>query len=84
LPPDSEMSTACTPRATLSSTLSCSPSTKISKWSPIQILPILILPSVKEKIGGSDPTPVFLVFHGGSGSTKKEARIFAAYFNVLN
>ena len=36
---------------------------------------MLIIPSVKEKIETSDPKPVFLVFHGGSGSSKQEARI---------
>ena len=29
---------------------------------------------VKEKAGSQDPKPVFLVFHGGSGSTKEEYR----------
>lgn len=27
---------------------------------------------VSQKLGGSDPKPVFFVFHGGSGSTKQE------------
>ncbi|KAI4210099.1 MAG: hypothetical protein LQ351_007001 [Letrouitia transgressa] len=31
-----------------------------------------MLPSVQEKTGSSDSKPIFLVFHGGSGSTKKE------------
>lgn len=35
---------------------------------------MLMVRSVKEKIGGSNPKPVFLVFHGGSGSSKQEAR----------
>ena len=29
---------------------------------------------VSQKLGGSDPKPVFFVFHGGSGSTKDEYR----------
>jgi fructose-bisphosphate aldolase, class II len=27
---------------------------------------------VSEKLGNNDPKPVFLVFHGGSGSEKKD------------
>jgi len=34
---------------------------------------------VKEKIGGSDDKPVFLVFHGGSGSTKEEFKEAISY-----
>ena len=34
-----------------------------------------MISSVKEKIETSDPKPVFLVFHGGSGSSKQEARL---------
>jgi len=72
---DSGTCTACIPQATSSSTLSCYPSTKNSMCPPTQPVSILIISSVKEKIGGSHSKPVFLVFHGGSGSSKQEARI---------
>ncbi len=74
-PPVSEMCMACILQATSSSTLSCSPSTKTSMCLPSQPVSLLTILSVKEKIGGSNPKPVFLVFHGGSGSSKAEARI---------
>ncbi|PVU90477.1 hypothetical protein BB559_004612 [Furculomyces boomerangus] len=34
---------------------------------------------VHSKIGGSDPKPLYLVFHGGSGSTKKEVSEAVSY-----
>jgi fructose-bisphosphate aldolase class II len=34
---------------------------------------------VKEKTGGKSDKPVFLVFHGGSGSSKEEFRVAISY-----
>ncbi len=34
---------------------------------------------VKEKTGAKEPKPVYLVFHGGSGSTKKEYKDAISY-----
>jgi fructose-bisphosphate aldolase class II len=34
---------------------------------------------VSEKLGNNDPKPVFLVFHGGSGSSKEEFREAISY-----
>lgn len=68
------MCTEFTNRVTSSSTQSCSRSTKHtsrnSKFGPQENVETLANMAVRTK--SSDNKPVFLVFHGGSGSSKQE------------